>query len=215
MLCAHTCVFLQNEPADSLYIVISGRVRGFFEEADVDAFVSEKSILRRHDWQFNDSDDSGSDSDTAAPATSHRPAAPSPRAVPCGEGQEKGRADAKKRRHQHEATSFEIGRGEVLGESAVLTGFDLSKLGETEDEGSASDEEPRHRKDSLAVSRRHFSAVCVRDTRLVQLSRGAFLHIVKHYPMVMMRFTQVGSRLRRAHEVLCQKITWCFFLRSS
>eukprot|EP01006_Ploeotia_vitrea_P047981 TRINITY_DN67184_c15_g12_i1.p1 TRINITY_DN67184_c15_g12~~TRINITY_DN67184_c15_g12_i1.p1 ORF type:complete len:1393 (+),score=677.77 TRINITY_DN67184_c15_g12_i1:35-4213(+) len=72
---------------------------------------------------------------------------------------------------------IEVGRGEPVGE-----------LGFIADHGST-------------IPRRTFTAVCVRDTRVVRMSYGCFSYILNQYPMVMMRFGEaMASRLRAMGE---------------
>jgi CRP-like cAMP-binding protein len=65
----------------------------------------------------------------------------------------------------------EYGRGDTLGETVMLAGED---------------------RDDMPI--RKATAVCVRDTRIVKLSHGAFAHVVGKYPMIMMRFAKLIAR---------------------
>jgi len=84
----------------------------------------------------------------------------------------------------HHAFSFEVGRGETLGEVSLFAGVTSQTLGSGPSGVPDFD-------DTQAAASRTYTAVCVRDTRVVKISRGAFLHIVRQYPTVMIRFTQV------------------------
>lgn len=85
---------------------------------------------------------------------------------------------------------IEVGRGESVGELALLQNNDSNKYS------------PYNNTNTTRQSRHSSTAVCVRDSEVVRISAPAFEHMKRLYPQVNSKFSSILAN--RLHELLTQ-----------
>lgn len=160
-------IFAEGDAANSLYVIISGRVRALTQS---NALSSDETFS----WTEN---------------SKERRARESP--------------SAQKGKKSH--FFFEVGRGETLGEASILLGGSSSASVGSKSPTQGSSSRPSRMFVPPSTSNRSYTAVCVRDTRVVRISRGAFSYIIRKYSSVLMKFAQMMAKRLQQVNLLTSK----------
>lgn len=154
-------LYAQDDAANSLYVVISGRVRAIMQRATpLGAFPRRARQHLRHT-------SSREQPSTAAAAAAHY----ADDVILSG--------------------GVDVGRGESIGELSLLSSSRKRCVPDSAASSAPVSRRSRVLRPSFPGLCSFFTAVCVRDCELVRISRPAWETIVRRHPSVLERFVQV------------------------
>ena len=191
---AGECLYIEKQKAEDMYLVVSGRVR----------VVNEKKRERRKPVKLPTDKpvtDDGQRTTGPTPANTDKGTASSPTSATSASSAASSSAatDAKQQnsdagedgsslpnlataaygkygRRPQQTVRFELGRGECCGETSFLARDDNDDTGNGE------------------TARHSASAVCVRDSEVVRVSRRSFQCLVERFPEVMSLMVKIVSQ---------------------